>query len=105
MGATGGVAAGKAGVSRDPGARRLAFRPRNSYRGEDPEKEDSMYRALGRPNLWLLPALALVLLMIFAVLFDNGVLLAPLLGEAAGKTNYLHEFFHDGRHLLGVPGH
>ncbi len=64
-----------------------------------------MYRALGRPNLWLLPALALVLLAIFAVLFDNGALLAPLLGEAAGKANYLHEFFHDGRHLLGVPGH
>ena len=64
-----------------------------------------MYRALGRPNLWLLPALALVLLAIFAVLFDNGALLAPLLGEAAGKTNYLHEFFHDGRHLLGAPCH
>ena len=64
-----------------------------------------MYRALGRPNLWLLPVLALVLLAIFAVLFDSGALLAPLLGEAAGKTNYLHEFFHDGRHLLGVPCH
>ena len=64
-----------------------------------------MHRALGRPNLWLLPTLALVILAIFAVLFDNGALLAPLLGEAAGKTNYLHEFLHDGRHLLGVPGH
>jgi hypothetical protein len=50
-------------------------------------------------------ALALVSLTLFAVLFDNGVLLAPLLGEAAGSTNYLHELFHDGRHLLGTPCH
>ncbi|CAA9460657.1 MAG: hypothetical protein AVDCRST_MAG02-2264 [uncultured Rubrobacteraceae bacterium] len=64
-----------------------------------------MHRALGRPNLWLLPVVALIFLALFAALFDNGALLAPLLGEAAGKTNYLHEFFHDGRHLLGVPGH
>ena len=64
-----------------------------------------MDRVLGGSNLLIVSALLLVLLAIFAVLFDNGALLAPLLGEAAGKTNYLHEFFHDGRHLLGVPGH
>lgn len=64
-----------------------------------------MDRVLGGSSLLILSGLLLVLLAIFAVLFDNGLLLAPLLGEAAGKTNYLHEFFHDGRHLLGVPGH
>ncbi len=64
-----------------------------------------MDRVLGGSGLLIVSALLLVLLAIFAVLFDNGALLAPLLGEAAGKTNYLHEFFHDGRHLLGVPGH
>jgi hypothetical protein len=64
-----------------------------------------MRRTLGRPNLWLLPALALILLAIFATLFDNGALLAPLLGEAAWEKNYLHKFFHDGRHLLSVPCH
>ena len=53
------------------------------------------------PILWL----AFVFVALFAVLFDNGVLLAPLLGDAAGNVNYLHEFFHDGRHLLGTPCH
>jgi hypothetical protein len=53
----------------------------------------------------MLPTLALTLLALFAILFDNGALLAPLLGEAAWKANYLHEFFHDGRHLLSVPCH
>jgi hypothetical protein len=52
---------------------------------------------------WLL--LILVLLLLFAVLYDNGALLTPLVGESAYSQNYLHEFFHDGRHLLGVPGH
>ncbi len=62
-----------------------------------------MDRVAGKISLpiWL----ALIALTIFAVLFDNGALLAPLLGEAAGTHNYLHEFFHDGRHLLGTPCH
>ena len=47
----------------------------------------------------------LIALTLFAVLFDNGALLAPLLGEAAGANNYLHELFHDGRHVLGTPCH
>jgi Probable cobalt transporter subunit (CbtB) len=72
-------------------------------RGEDPEEEVSMDRVAGKAYLpiWL----ALIALALFAVLFDNGVLLAPLLGEAAGTQNYLHEFFHDGRHVLGTPCH
>ena len=49
--------------------------------------------------------LALILFTLFAVLFDSGVLLSPVLGEAAGTHNYLHELFHDGRHLLGTPCH
>jgi hypothetical protein len=49
--------------------------------------------------------LALIALTLFAVLFDNGALLAPLLGEAAVTHNYLHELFHDGRHVLGTPCH
>ena len=60
-----------------------------------------MYRALRLPNFWLLPVLMLILLAIFATLFDNGA----LLGEATWEKNYLHEFFHDGRHLLSVPCH
>jgi len=28
-----------------------------------------------------------------------------VLGKATAANNYLHEFFHDGRHLLGLPCH
>jgi hypothetical protein len=62
-----------------------------------------MDRLAGKASLpiWL----AFVFVALFAVLFDNGVLLTPLLGDAAGNVNYLHELFHDGRHLLGAPCH
>ena len=64
-----------------------------------------MYGALERRNVWLLPALLLVLLTMFAVLFDNGALLGPFIGDASYAANYMHELFHDGRHLLGTPCH
>ncbi|MBV9452504.1 MAG: CbtB-domain containing protein [Rubrobacter sp.] len=41
----------------------------------------------------------------FAVIFASGDLLAPLIGQAAYVADYVHEFTHDGRHLLGVPCH
>ena len=52
---------------------------------------------------WLLSLLLLA--MLFVLLSASGELLMPLLGDAAGWTNYLHEFAHDGRHLLAVPCH
>ena len=58
-----------------------------------------------RVPVWGWMLLGLMLLLLFAILYDNGALLAPLVGEKAYGQNYLHEFFHDGRHLLGVPGH
>ena len=64
-----------------------------------------MDRTLGRSLLTLPFVLVFVLLAIFAVLFDNGALLAPLLGDVSYAANYLHELFHDGRHLLGAPCH
>ena len=64
-----------------------------------------MDRTLERSLLTLPFVLAFVLLAIFAVLFDNGALLAPLLGDVSYAANYLHELFHDGRHLLGAPCH
>jgi hypothetical protein len=67
-----------------------------------------MDRVAGKEYLpiWLaLIAFALIAFALFAVLFDNGMLLTPLLGEAAGTQNYLHELFHDGRHVLGTPCH
>ena len=55
-----------------------------------------------------IPALALpvivaafALLMLFAVAFDQ----SSLLTGAAQADNVVHEFFHDARHLLGVPCH
>lgn len=60
---------------------------------------------LWRSNLLIICALALALLTMFAVLFDNGALLTPLLGEASETQNYLHALFHDGRHVLGAPCH
>jgi hypothetical protein len=59
----------------------------------------------GRTPLLVCGGLAAIVLTLYAVLFDNGALLVPLLGEAAKTQNYLHELFHDGRHVLGVPCH
>ncbi|RJQ82365.1 hypothetical protein D5S17_02565 [Pseudonocardiaceae bacterium YIM PH 21723] len=50
-------------------------------------------------------AAALAALFLFGVLFDQGELLTPILGKVASSANYLHEFMHDGRHLLGAPCH
>jgi hypothetical protein len=61
--------------------------------------------SLGEMPLWSWLTLALLLTLLFAILSASGDLLAPLLGHAAWVTDYLHEFAHDGRHLLGVPCH
>ena len=61
--------------------------------------------SLGEMPLWSWLTAALLLTMLFVLLSASGELLAPLLGQAAGVTDYLHEFAHDGRHLLGVPCH
>ncbi len=80
-------------------------------RGEDPEKEAKVQNdSLGRkaPStlpLWGWLTLALLLLALFFLLSASGALLAPLFGQAAGAFDYLHEFAHDGRHLLAVPCH
>ena len=70
-------------------------------------EENSLGRhiSLGEMPLWSWLTAALLLVMLFVLLSTSGELLAPLLGQAAGVTNYLHEFAHDGRHLLGVPCH
>ena len=61
--------------------------------------------SLGEMPLWSWLVTALLLAMLFVLLSASGELLVPLLGQAADATNYLHEFAHDGRHLLGVPCH
>ncbi len=55
--------------------------------------------------LWSWVVTALLLAMLLVLLLASGELLVPLLGQAAGAADYLHEFAHDGRHLLGVPCH
>ncbi len=52
-----------------------------------------------------LGAVVLALLALYAVFLDQGQLLSPVLGNVAVTANYLHEFAHDGRHLLGAPCH
>ena len=61
--------------------------------------------SLGEMPLWGWLLALLLLGMLFVLLSASGELLAPLVGQAAGVTDYLHEFAHDGRHLLAVPCH
>jgi hypothetical protein len=81
------------------------------YRGEDPEgglmERDSLDRhiSLGEMPLWSWLIALLLLGMLFILLSASGELLVPLLGQAAELTNYMHEFAHDGRHLLAIPCH
>lgn len=49
----------------------------------------------------LLVAVAIAIVAIYAVFFDQG-LLAGALGKPAA---YLHELFHDARHAMGFPCH
>ena len=60
---------------------------------------------LGEMPLWSWLTMVLLLAMLFLLLSASGELLAPLLGQAASAADYLHEFAHDGRHLLSVPCH
>ena len=50
-------------------------------------------------------AVIFALVTLYAVFLDQGNLLSPVLGKLAVTANYVHEFAHDGRHLLGAPCH
>ena len=60
---------------------------------------------VARLPAWTWLVLALLALLVFAVGYDQGLLLRPVMGRAAAVSNTLHELFHDGRHLLGFPCH
>ena len=47
---------------------------------------------------WVYAVFTLVLVLFFTLAFDNGQVLAK-------GAHWLHEFVHDGRHILGVPCH
>jgi len=51
------------------------------------------------------PLLILFLLVVFVVGYDQGALVDPLVGALSRSSPYLHEFLHDGRHLLAFPCH
>ncbi|MGH9113191.1 MAG: CbtB domain-containing protein [Acidimicrobiales bacterium] len=53
------------------------------------------------PGWALVTLLAAAALMLWIVAFDNGQLTSLL---QRGDL-YIHELFHDGRHLVGVPCH
>ena len=59
--------------------------------------------ALPRVAVGAVVGLALVLL--YAVLLDQGALIQPFAGKLSGMSMFLHEFAHDARHLLGAPCH
>lgn len=53
---------------------------------------------------WAWPTLILFLLAVYVVGYDQGALIDPILRAVSGSP-YLHEFVHDGRHLLAFPCH
>jgi hypothetical protein len=50
---------------------------------------------------WALPTFVIAVLLFGLVTMEGG-----MVSHALGQTgSFLHELFHDGRHLLGVPCH
>ncbi|MBI4494789.1 MAG: CbtB-domain containing protein [Chloroflexi bacterium] len=45
------------------------------------------------------------LALLYLLVLDQGQLLSLVQGATAFDQNLVHEFLHDGRHLLGVPCH
>ncbi len=54
---------------------------------------------------WQWSALALAVVVLALVTFENSQFLNMIGSSSAGTSNFLHEFFHDGRHFIGVPCH
>lgn len=56
---------------------------------------------------WIVSALLVIggLFLVYLVLFDQGALLQALTEGTAVQPSYVHELFHDSRHLAGVPCH
>ena len=55
--------------------------------------------------IWTWFVMAFFALLVFAIGFDQGQLLEPVIGKAAVTGNYLHELFHDGRHFMAMACH
>ncbi|WP_407939504.1 CbtB domain-containing protein [Nocardia terrae] len=55
--------------------------------------------ALPTTAMWLIGTTVLALLAIYFIGFDQGAV------SIFGSDMHVHEFVHDGRHLLGFPCH
>jgi hypothetical protein len=44
-------------------------------------------------------------MLFYLAMLDQGQVAELLLASGLASANHLHEFFHDGRHLGGVPCH
>ncbi len=49
--------------------------------------------------------IALGVLGLYIIGLDKGYALAAIVGETAMHYNWLHELFHDARHVTGFPCH
>lgn len=59
-------------------------------------------RALRNPAL---AALLLFVVLCYLIAFDQGQIASLVTDRLMESGGVLHEFFHDARHLLGVPCH
>ena len=59
----------------------------------------------GRLPLWVWPAAGLLVALALLVGYDQSLWLTSAHSTLATANSYAHEFFHDGRHLLGFPCH
>ncbi len=55
--------------------------------------------------VWYIPILAFSTIILFAVGFDQGQIINTVAGQTATQLTWLHEFFHDARHVAGFPCH
>jgi len=60
-----------------------------------------------RANERVVGGIALVVgaVLFYLAMLDQGQVAELLLASGLASANHLHEFFHDGRHLGGVPCH
>jgi|RhiMethySRZTD1v2_1073278.scaffolds.fasta_scaffold138275_3 hypothetical protein len=63
--------------------------------------------AVIRANERLVGGIALMVgaMLFYLAMLDQGQVAELLLASGLASGNHLHEFFHDGRHLGGVPCH
>ena len=64
-------------------------------------------RAAIHANERLVGGICLVVggMLFYLVMLDQGQVADLLIASGVASANHLHEFFHDGRHLGGVPCH